>query len=89
KTDAAKMRPGMRFQGTIELGRVKNAVLIPRESVFVGAAGPFVQRRGTLDVEPVRIRLGRENDAFVEVLEGLQPGDRVLVAKESEEEAKS
>lgn len=86
RTDPAKMRPGMRFQGTIELGRVKNAVLIPREAVFLGADGPFVQRRDALDVDAVPVKLGRENDKFVEVLEGLAAGDRVLVASQDEEE---
>jgi multidrug efflux pump subunit AcrA (membrane-fusion protein) len=89
KTDPAKMRPGMRFQGTIELGRVKNAVLIPRESVFVSSAGTFVYRRGKLDVDPVPVRLGRQNAESVEVLQGLSAGDRVLVAKEADGEEKS
>ncbi|MGN6186789.1 MAG: efflux RND transporter periplasmic adaptor subunit [Thermoanaerobaculia bacterium] len=89
ETDAAKMRPGMRFQGTIELGRVKNAVLIPREAVFVGANGPYASRRGPLRVDQVPIKLGRENDKFIEVLSGITAGDRVLVSKEKEEETKS
>lgn len=89
RTDPAKMRPGMRFQGLIELGRVKNAVLIPREAVALGPEGPFVWRRDALDVEQVNVKLGRENDKFVEVLAGVQPGDRVLVAKQGEEESKS
>ncbi|HUR82193.1 MAG TPA: efflux RND transporter periplasmic adaptor subunit, partial [Thermoanaerobaculia bacterium] len=65
KTDPATMRPGMRFQGTIELGRVKNAVLIPREAIFVSSHGPFVYRRGTLDVDTIPVRLGRQNDKAV------------------------
>lgn len=89
KTDPAKMRPGMRFQGTIELGRVKNAVLIPREAVFVSSKGTYVQRRGSLDVDVVPVRLGRQNEKFVEVLSGVAPGDRILVSKEEEEETKS
>ncbi|HEX6086441.1 MAG TPA: HlyD family efflux transporter periplasmic adaptor subunit [Thermoanaerobaculia bacterium] len=89
KTDPAKMRPGMRFQGTIELGRIKNAVLIPREAVFVSSDGPYVYRRGTLDVDMVPVRLGRQNDKSVEVVNGLAAGDRVLVPKEKDEEEKS
>ena len=89
KTDPAKMRPGMRFQGTIELGRVKNAVLIPREAVYVSSDGPFVYRRDALDVDMVPVRLGRQNDKSVEVVKGLAAGDRVLVPKEKEEEEKS
>ena len=89
RTDPAKMRPGMRYQGTIELGRIRNAVLIPREAVFAGASGPFVYRRDAVSVHEVPLRLGRQNDKFVEVLSGVGPGDRVLVSKEKEEEKKS
>jgi HlyD family secretion protein len=89
KTDPAKMRPGMRFQGTIELGRVKNAVLIPREAVFVSSDGPFVHVRNAVDVDRVPVRLGRQNDKTVEVLSGVAAGARVLVPKEKEEEEKS
>jgi HlyD family secretion protein len=89
KTDPATMRPGMRFQGTIELGRIKNAVLIPREAVSVSSAGPFVYRRSALNVDPVPVKLGRQNDKSVEVLQGVASGDRVLVPKEKDEEKKS
>lgn len=89
RTDAARMRPGMRFQGTIELARVRNAVLVPREAISVASTGPYVQRRGAFDVDTVQVKLGRENDKFVEVLEGLNAGDRVLVAKTTEGEKKS
>lgn len=89
RTDPVKMRPGMRFQGTIELGRVKNAVLIPRDSIFLGPNGPFVHRRGALDVDQVPVKLGRENDRSIEVTNGLEAGDRVLVTKQGDEEKES
>jgi HlyD family secretion protein len=89
RTDAARMRPGMRFQGTIELARVRNAVLVPREAISVSSAGPYVHRRNSFDVDIVPLKLGRENDKFVEVLQGLSAGDRVLVAKTTEKEDRS
>lgn len=88
RTDPVKMRPGMRFQGTIELARAKNAVLIPRKAVFVADRGPYVYRRGTLDVDVVPLKLGRENEEMVEVLSGLTAGDRVLVEKPQDKETK-
>lgn len=86
RTDPAKMRPGMRFQGTVELGRVKQAILIPRAAVLVNDRGPYVYRRSTFSVAPVQLRLGREGDEQVEVLAGLAPNDRVLVQKSEEKE---
>src|SRR6185503_18717005 len=57
RTDPAKMRPGMRFQGTIELTRARNAVLVPREAIVVSARGPSVYRRGAFSVDLVPLRL--------------------------------
>jgi HlyD family secretion protein len=88
KTDPAKMRPGMRFKGTIELARTKNALMIPRKAVFVSDEGPVVYRRGAFSVDAVKLKLGRENEDNVEVLEGLSSSDRILVAKPQESEQK-
>lgn len=89
KTDPVKMRPGMRFQGTVELARSRNAVVIPRNAVFVSAKGPIAYRRGVFGVAQVPLKLGRENDKVVEVLKGLGAGDRVLVEKAEKADNKS
>src|SRR4029079_5254146 len=81
RNDPAKMRPGMRFQGSVELARVRNSVLIPRNAVFMTEHGPVAYRRGMFDVDTVPLKLGRENDESVEVKSGLKSGDRVLVEK--------
>ena len=80
RTDPVKMRPGMRFKGTVELSRTKNALTIPRTAVFVTDRGPVVYRRGMFSVSPVAVKLGRENEESVQVLSGLSASDRVLVA---------
>jgi HlyD family secretion protein len=89
KSDPAKMRPGMRFQGTVELARAKNAVLVPRDAVFVSPKGATAVRRGVFGVETVALKVGKQNDKVVEVLDGLRDGDRVLIAKKSDEKEKS
>jgi HlyD family secretion protein len=89
RSDPAKMRPGMRFQGTVELQRDRNIVLAPRSAIFVSSRGPYVLRRGWFSVTQVPLRLGRQNDKSVEVLSGLTANDRVLVKSEKKEGAKS
>ncbi len=90
RTDPAKMRPGMRFHGTVELARAKNAVLIPRNAVFVTDRGPVAYRRGTFSVTAMPLTLGSENEKSVEVLSGLSASDRVLVPKTGDkDQAKS
>ncbi len=83
------MRPGMRFQGTIELQRQRNAMLVPRNAVFVSARGPYAVRRGWFSISETPLRLGKQNDKSVEVLSGLSATDRVLVKSEKKEETKS
>ena len=89
RTDGAKMRPGMRFQGTIELARSKQVTLIPRSAVFVTDRGPVAYRRGLFAVKEVPLKLGKQNDKTVEVLSGVKPNDLVLTPKEEKEQTKS
>ena len=84
RTDPAKMRPGMRFHGTVELARAKSALLIPRSAVFVTDSGPVAYRRGAFSVTTVPLKLGRENEKTVEVVSGLSASDRVLVPKSAD-----
>jgi multidrug efflux pump subunit AcrA (membrane-fusion protein) len=81
ETDTVRMRPGMRFQGEIEVDRAAGALLAPAETVFVDAAGPVVYRRTLLGRgEPVRLEVGRRGAGWVEVTAGLAAGDRLATA---------
>ncbi|MEK6373935.1 MAG: efflux RND transporter periplasmic adaptor subunit [Acidobacteriota bacterium] len=86
KTDPAKMRPGMRFHGTVELSRAKNAVLVPRNAVYLSPRGPVAYRRGVFSVTAVPLRLGTQNEKSIEVLSGLDSKDRVLLPKADKEQ---
>jgi HlyD family secretion protein len=77
RTDTVRMRPGMRFRGTVETGRVPRAVVIPSEAVFPTPEGPVAWRKTVLGHEAVALTLGRRNDKLVEVLGGLEEGDQV------------
>jgi len=77
RTDPQRMRPGMRFLGTVEIERVAKALVAPVEVVFNRPDGPVVYRRKGWGSEPVRPELGRHNDRLVEIRKGLAPGDRI------------
>ena len=81
KTDPRTMRPGMRFRGTVETGRVKEAVLVPADAVFPTAEGPVVYRETTMGHERRRVTLGGRNDKSVAIASGVAPGDRVARRK--------
>lgn len=81
ETDTARMRPGMRFRGTIEARRLESVLTVPAYAVFPTDDGPVVYRRTLLGHEEVAVRLGERNDAFVEVVEGLSIGDMIAEAR--------
>jgi len=76
-TDPRKMRPGMRFRGTIETGRIKNALLVPADAVFPSDAGPVAFRKSAVGYGRRQLTLGARNEKSVEVRSGLDVGDRV------------
>lgn len=87
ETDPERMRPGMRFRGTVELERVPGTLLVPADAIEVGARGPFVRRRTMFGVDEVPVKAGRRNEESWEILEGLNEGDRILLrASDTEEE---
>ena len=77
ETDTLRMRPGMRFRGSIEAERIEAALTVDADAVFLETAGPVVYRRTWLGHEAVAVELGRRNARQVEVLAGLAEGDRI------------
>jgi HlyD family secretion protein len=72
-----RMRPGMRFVGTVETETLPRSLHMPLEAVFLRQDGPIAYKRTGAGFEPVRLRLGRAYRGDVEVLEGVAEGDRV------------
>ncbi|HSN55849.1 MAG TPA: HlyD family efflux transporter periplasmic adaptor subunit [Candidatus Sulfomarinibacteraceae bacterium] len=83
ETDPERMRPGMRFRGSIEVDRRSDATLVPLEAVRFVDGSPVVFRQGLTGWRTVAVRLGERGDDRIEVLEGLEPGDVVSVASPS------
>ena len=77
RTDPQRMRPGMRFLGTIETESVPKALVAPLEAVFNRADGPVVYRKTGWRSEEVHPVFGRRNDRLVEIRSGLEAGDMV------------
>ena len=86
ETDPQRMRPGMRFQGSIEISRSPQALVIPTAAVFATARGPVVFRAGPTGRKVVYPELGRRSDDAVEVVAGLRAGDRVALTRREESE---
>jgi HlyD family secretion protein len=71
------LRPGMRFRGNVEVERRPNAIVVPVECVFVKPDGPIAYRKRGQGFERVKLELGKRSASAIEVVKGLEPGDRV------------
>lgn len=77
-----QMRIGQTFRVKLELGDPKQATLIPRGGFYQKTGGQWifvVDESGEVAVKR-DIRLGSQNPRFYEVLEGLEPGEKVIVS---------
>ncbi len=77
-TDPRRMRPGMRFRGTIETERAADSLVVPHAAVFSRPRGPAAYVRTLLGRREVFPDFGRRNEEYLEVVSGLAEGDRVL-----------
>lgn len=76
-TDVGRMRPGMRFRGQVEIERLAGVTTIPARSIATVEGGTVVYREGMIGLEAVPVQLGARSGGRVQVLEGLEPGDRI------------
>jgi HlyD family secretion protein len=77
-TDAERMRPGMRFRGEVLVERLEEVLVVPSAALSTDREGTFAVRSGLFGQERVALELGRRDQLGVEVLAGLDLGDRVL-----------
>ncbi len=73
---------GQTFRIKLELGQSKQAVLIPRGGFYQSTGGQWVyvvDESGDFATKR-NIRIGRQNPQYYEVIEGLRPGEKVIVS---------
>jgi HlyD family secretion protein len=76
------LRRGQTLQLKLTLGDNADAVLIPNGSYYQDTGGQwlFVVTPDASEAVKREVRLGRRNTDFIEVLDGLEPGERVVVS---------
>lgn len=77
-----QIRIGQTFRLKLELGESKQAVLIPRGGFYQSTGGQWVYVVNEENNVAVKrsISIGRQNPRYYEVLEGLEPGEKVIVS---------
>ena len=76
------IRSGQTYYLNLQLGQPEEAILIPRGSFYQKTGGKWiyvVNKDGNRAVKR-EIRIGRQNPQYYEVLEGLEPGEKVITS---------
>lgn len=76
------IRSGQTYYLNLQLGSPEGAVLIPRGSFFQKTGGKwiYVVSKDGSKATKREIRIGRQNPQYYEVLEGLEPGEKVIIS---------
>jgi HlyD family secretion protein len=77
-----QLRIGQTFRIRLELGEAKESILVSRGGFFQTTGGRWIYVLDPSGSYAIRrdIRIGRQNPGFYEVLEGLEPGEEVIVS---------
>jgi HlyD family secretion protein len=80
--EPASMQRGQTIQAKLTVGDSAKALLIPNGAFFndTGGAWVFVVDKGGNSATRRQVQLGRRNTDFIEVLGGLEPGERVITS---------
>ena len=82
KTEPDRLRRGQTMQVKLSLGDNSEAILIPNGAFYQETGGNWVFVVSPDETEAVRrtVRMGRRNTDFIEVLDGIEPGERVVTS---------
>ncbi|MGA1201617.1 MAG: efflux RND transporter periplasmic adaptor subunit [Planctomycetota bacterium] len=73
------LKPGTSASVDIRIGEMNDVIYVPLQAVHSRQGRFFCyQRKDGLVVES-RVRVGRSNESYLEILEGLSPGDEILL----------
>ena len=80
--DPVGLRRGQTMQVKLTLGDNADAILIPNGSFYQETGGSWIFVVSADGTEAVKrtVRLGRRNTEFIEVLDGLEPGEKVITS---------
>ncbi len=81
-----RLRPGMTARVTLINEQLRDVLSAPVQAVFSDTVGKYCYRRCGSGFEKAAVTVGRQNENFVEIISGLEPGDRVSLVTPSPED---
>jgi multidrug resistance efflux pump len=82
--DPQMLKPGMKGEARIVTGNVQDGIVVPRTAVRGTAESPWVLVAGGSGTQRREVTLGPGDLARVSVTQGLQEGDRVVLAPQAD-----
>ena len=81
-TQPENIRTGQTYYLNLQLGQPEQAILIPRGTFYQKTGGKWIYVLNADGSEAYKreIRIGRQNPKYYEVLEGLEPGEKVITS---------
>ena len=76
------IRAGQTYYLNLQLGQPEEAIIIPRGTFYQKTGGKWIYVMSKDGSKAVKreIRIGRQNPQYYEVLEGLEPGEKVITS---------
>ena len=76
------IRSGQTYYLNLQLGQPVEAILIPRGAFYQKTGGKWIYVLSSDGTKAVKrdIRIGRQNPQYYEVIEGLEPGEKVITS---------
>ncbi len=76
-----RLRPGMTAKVVIFSAQLKDVLAVPIQAVFYEGGASYCYKKNKKKAQKIAVKLGRQNEHFVEILAGLSTGDMVSVVK--------
>lgn len=74
------LRTGQTYHISLELGQSMESILIPRGAFYQSTGGQWIFVLSGNTAIKRNVRVGRQNPRYYEVLEGLEPGEKVITS---------
>ena len=76
------IRTGQTYYLNLQLGQPEEGIIIPRGTFYQKTGGKWIYVLNADGTKAVKreIRVGRQNPRYYEVLEGLEPGEKVITS---------
>lgn len=78
KNESGKLRPGMFARVSLVMSKKENALSIPEQALWPQGTDNFVYKVVDGKVSLAKVVLGQRTPGYVEILEGVSPGDVVV-----------